>query len=335
MAFYIENSKYLFNWTDLLSFLSVVCLYYQLPFQKVYPALVLFLDPHFRLSIFFQTSSKHETSWHCSLLSFIFIFFLTSVFTSDFTNNFLFGLIFNYFLIFFPGRIMLLTRDFYSFKSNVIFHQGLESHWSLLSTFRTLPSWNQAVHLTIPSSLIVGCLWSNLLFFPPRAPPLPCWLEETQRSSSALLPLLACQFLADVPTVPPTPSPPSAITQLLSLHLCLLFDPCLENIIASAIWVGGLSIFPLCFFPLIFNQTLSCTIPSSQSHVSPQVFMTLSGLTLNLISLEQTSHKLQCLQTVKGLLLYVLGIASSDAYLPLPKSTLPFYLLNYSLCLPS
>ena len=60
---------------------------------------------------------------------------------------------------------MLLTRDFYSFKSNLLLHQGLESHWSLLSTFRTLPSWNQAVHLTIPSSLILGCLWSNLLFF--------------------------------------------------------------------------------------------------------------------------------------------------------------------------
>lgn len=137
------------------------------------------------------------------------------------------------------------------------------------------------------------------------------------------------------PTVPPTPSPPSAITQLLSLHLCLLFDPCLENIIASAIWVGGLSVFPLCFFPLIFNQTLSCMIPSSQSHISSQVFMTLTGLTLNLISLEQTSHKLQCLQTVKGLLLYILGMASSDAYLPLLKSILPFYLLNYTLCLPN
>lgn len=137
------------------------------------------------------------------------------------------------------------------------------------------------------------------------------------------------------PTVPPTPCPPSAIAQLLSLHLCLLFDPCLENVIASAIWVGGLSIFPLCFFPLIFNQTLSCTIPSSQSHVLPQVFMTLTGLTLNLISLEQTSHKPQCLQTAKGLLLYILGMASSDAYLPLLKSILPFYLLNYILCLPN
>lgn len=165
VAFYTENSKCLFNWTDLLTFFSVVCLYYQLPFQKFYPVLVLFIDPHFRLSIFFQTSSKHKTSWHYSLLSFIFIF-LTSVFTFDFTNNFLFGLLLNCFLIFFLGRIMLLTRDFYSFKRNLLFHQSLESHWSLLSTFRTLPSWNQAVHLTISSSLIVGCLWSNRLFFP-------------------------------------------------------------------------------------------------------------------------------------------------------------------------
>lgn len=63
--------------------------------------------------------------------------------------------------------------------------------------------------------------------------------------------------------------------------------------------------------------------------------MTLTGLTLNLISLEQTSHKLQCLQTAKGLLLYILGMASSDAYLPLLKSILPFNLLNYILCLPN
>lgn len=130
------------------------------------------------LSIFFkplQSTRLPDTISYSHLYSSS--FFFTSVFTSDFTKNFLFGHLFNYFPIFFPVRIMLLTRDPYSFGSNLLFHQVLESHWSLLSTFRTLPSQNQVMNLTIPSSPIVGCLWSNLLFFFPGPLPLPGWLE--------------------------------------------------------------------------------------------------------------------------------------------------------------
>ena len=118
---------------------------------------------------------------------------------------------------------------------------------------------------------------------------------------------MASQFLADVPMAPPTPPlPPPSPSSSRCIRVCIRSVPAKHHHFRLR---DGWSHF--CLFPLIFDQTLSRTIPSSQSHISPQVYM---------------RHFLDC-GVLSQLLLYLLVMARSGACLPMLKSILWLYFL--------